>query len=76
MRRTSNIRPTRVAKQKGIIVNAVLAGEAREPNGYGATSRRTATAVHPIPQDGGQVVIIETPYDGDIIILQKQINAP
>ena len=28
----------------------------------------------PIPQDGGQVVIIETPYDDDIIILQKEIN--
>ena len=28
----------------------------------------------PIPQDGGQVVIIETPYDEDIIILQREIN--
>ena len=28
----------------------------------------------PIPQDGGQIVTIETPYDGDIIILQREIN--
>lgn len=28
----------------------------------------------PIPQDGGHVVLIETPYDDDIIILQKEIN--
>lgn len=28
----------------------------------------------PIPQDGGELVIIETPYDDDIIILQKDIN--
>jgi hypothetical protein len=28
----------------------------------------------PIPQDGGQLVIIETPYDEDIIILQREIN--
>ena len=28
----------------------------------------------PIPQDGGQVVVIETPFDRDIIELQGQIN--
>jgi hypothetical protein len=28
----------------------------------------------PIPQDGGHVVIIETPYDHDIIELQGRIN--
>ena len=28
----------------------------------------------PIPQDGGAVVIIETPYDGEIIELQNGVN--
>src|SRR3954469_8147011 len=64
-----------VAKQKDIIINAVLAGDARDtervwrdiaPNGYGRFI--------PIPQDSGQVVIIETPYDEDIIMLQREIN--
>ncbi len=27
-----------------------------------------------IPQDGGEIVVIETPFDDEIIILQKQIN--
>jgi hypothetical protein len=64
-----------VAKQKDIIVNAVLAGTARDTErvwreiAQGGNGRFI-----PIPQDGGQVVIIETPYDEDIIILQKQIN--
>ncbi|PPQ45107.1 vWA domain-containing protein [Rhodopseudomonas palustris] len=64
-----------VARQKDIIVNAVQAGDARD----------TARVWHeiadggrgryiPIPQDGGQIVVIQTPYDDDIIILQKQIN--
>lgn len=64
-----------VAKQKDIVVNAVLAGNAQDTErvwrdiaqiGNGRFIR--------IPQDGGKVVIIETPYDGDIIILQKRIN--
>jgi uncharacterized protein YegL len=64
-----------VAKQKDIIVNAVLAGTARDTErvwreiAQGGNGRFI-----PIPQDGGQVVIIATPYDEDIIILQKQIN--
>lgn len=64
------------AKQKDIIVNAVLAGSAQDTarvwrdiaqNGNGRFIQ--------IPQDGGQVVMIETPYDDDIIILQKEINS-
>src|ERR1700738_1552091 len=64
-----------VAKQKDIIVNAVLAGNARDTErvwrdiAQGGNGRFI-----PIPQDGGQVVVIETPYDADIIILQNEIN--
>jgi hypothetical protein len=29
----------------------------------------------PIPQDGGAVVVIDTPYDSDIIALQTRVNA-
>ena len=28
----------------------------------------------PIPQDGGHLVVIETPFDQDIIVLQRDIN--
>jgi hypothetical protein len=64
-----------VAKQKGIIVNAVLAGDARDTERVWRDIAQNGNGRFiPIPQDGGQVVIIETPYDADIIILQKQIN--
>jgi hypothetical protein len=64
-----------VAKQKGIIVNAVLAGEARDTERVWRDIAQNGNGRFiPIPQDGGKVVIIETPYDDDIIILQKQIN--
>jgi hypothetical protein len=64
-----------VAKQKDIIVNTVQAGNARDTErvwrdiAQGGNGRFI-----PIPQDGGQVVVIETPYDADIIILQNEIN--
>jgi hypothetical protein len=64
-----------VAKQKDIIVNAVLAGNARDTERVWRDIAQNGNGRFiPIPQDGGQVVIIETPYDEDIIILQKQIN--
>src|SRR5258708_6178844 len=64
-----------VAKQKDIIVNAVLAGDARDTERvWREIAQSGGGRFIPIPQDGGQVVIIETPYDEDIIILQKQIN--
>jgi hypothetical protein len=64
-----------VAKQKGIIVNAVLAGDARDTERVWRDIAQNGNGRFiPIPQDGGQVVIIQTPYDDDIIILQKQIN--
>ena len=65
----------KVAKQKDIIVNAVLAGGARDTErvwreiAQGGNGRFI-----PIPQDGGEIVVIESPFDDEIIILQKQIN--
>ncbi|MDI1264480.1 MAG: VWA domain-containing protein [bacterium] len=64
-----------VAKQKDIIVNAVLAGHAADTERVWRDIAQNGNGRFiPIPQDGGQVVIIETPYDEDIIILQREIN--
>jgi len=64
-----------VARQKDIIVNAVLAGDARDTERVWRDIAQIGQGRFiPIPQDGGQVVIIETPYDQDIIILQQQLN--
>jgi hypothetical protein len=64
-----------VAKQKDIIVNAVLAGQAVDTERVWRDIAQNGNGRFiPIPQDGGQVVIIETPYDEDIIILQREIN--
>src|SRR6266446_1163245 len=64
-----------VARQKDIIVNAVLAGDARDTERVWRDIARNGNGRFiPIPQDGGQVVIIETPYDEEIIILQREIN--
>jgi hypothetical protein len=64
-----------LARQKDIIVNAVLAGDARDTERVWRDIAQNGNGRFiPIPQDGGQVVIIETPYDEDIIILQREIN--
>jgi uncharacterized protein YegL len=64
-----------VAKQKDIIVNAVLAGSAQDTARIWRDIAQLGNGRFiPIPQDGGQIVIIETPYDNDIIILQKEIK--
>jgi len=64
-----------VAKQQGIVVNAVLAGGARDTERVWKDIAQLGDGRFiPIPQDGGELVVIETPYDDDIIILQKQIN--
>src|SRR6476660_4339921 len=63
------------AKQKDIVVNAVLAGDARDTERVWSDIAQNGNGRFiPIPQDGGQVVIIETPYDEEIIILQREIN--
>jgi hypothetical protein len=64
-----------VAKQKDIIVNAVLAGDAADTERVWRDIAQNGNGRFiPIPQDGGQIVVIETPYDQDIIILQREIN--
>ncbi|MCP9628103.1 VWA domain-containing protein [Rhodopseudomonas palustris] len=64
-----------VARQKDIIVNAVQAGSAQDTERVWHEIAEGGRGRYiPIPQDGGQVVIIQTPYDDDIIILQKEIN--
>jgi len=64
-----------VARQKDIVVNAVLAGTARDTERvWREIAQRGGGDFIPIPQDGGELVVIETPYDDDIIILQKNIN--
>lgn len=65
----------KVAQQKNIIVNAVLTGGARDTERvWRDVAQRGDGRFMAIPQDGGQVVIIETPYDEEIIILQNEIN--
>jgi hypothetical protein len=64
-----------VARQKDIIVNAVQAGDARDTaQVWREIADRGNGRYIPIPQDGGQVVVIETPFDDEIIILQNEIN--
>jgi hypothetical protein len=64
-----------MARERNIVVNAVQAGRARDTE---RVWRDIAQMGHgeyiPIPQDGGAVVIIETPYDEEIIELQKGVN--
>jgi hypothetical protein len=65
----------KVARQKDIIVNAVLAGNAPDTARVWRDIAQNGNGRFiPIPQDGGEVVLIETPYDADIIILQREIN--
>jgi len=65
----------KVAQQKDILVNAVLAGQARDTERvWREVAQRGGGRFIPIPQDGGEVVIIETPYDEEIIILQERIG--
>jgi len=64
-----------VAKQKDIVVNAVLAGNAGDTERVWRDIAQNGNGRFiPIPQDGGQIVVIETPFDQDIIILQREIN--
>ncbi len=65
----------RMARDRGIIVNAVQAGGARDTERvWRDIAQRGDGRYIPIPQDGGQVLIIETPWDTEIIELQGRIN--
>ncbi len=64
-----------LAKQKDILINAVQAGGARDTERvWREIAQRGNGRYIPIPQDGGQIVVIETPYDIEIIELQGRIN--
>ena len=64
-----------VAKQRDILVNTVQAGAARDTERVWQDIAQLGNGRYiPIPQDGGEVVVIETPFDDDIIILQRDIN--
>ena len=65
----------RLAHQRDITVNAVQAGGARDTERVWREIAQMGNGRYiPIPQDGGHLVIIETPYDRDIIELQGNIN--
>jgi len=65
----------RQARAAGIIVHAVQAGSSRQTrNIWSDIAQRGGGDYITIPQDGGQISTIETPFDDDIIILQRQLD--
>ena len=63
------------AKARGIIVNAVQAGNARDTERFWREIAQLADGKYiPIPQDGGVARVIVTPYDREIIELQIRLN--
>lgn len=63
------------ANKKNILINAVQAGADGETRKiWQDIARRGQGKYIQIPQDGGRIVIIETPFDGDIIILQQRLD--
>jgi von Willebrand factor type A domain len=65
----------KAAAQKHIVVNAVQAGDMRETT---SVWKEIAQFGHgryiSIPQDGGEVVIIVTPFDDDILHMQEELD--
>jgi von Willebrand factor type A domain len=65
----------RLARARDITVNTVQAGSARDTERVWRTIAQMGSGEYmAIPQDGGKIVIIETPYDSEIIELQGRIN--
>jgi hypothetical protein len=65
----------RLARARDITVNTVQAGSARDTERYWREIAQMGRGEYMmIPQDGGQIVVIESPYDRDIIELQGRIN--
>lgn len=63
------------ARSAGIVVHAVQAGSSRKTrNIWKDIAKRGGGSYIPIPQDGGKITVITTPYDNDIIILQRRID--
>ena len=64
------------ARRKGIIINTIQAGDDPETREYWQDMARLGGGqYHPIPQDGGQLVQVQTPYDDQIIQIQARIDA-
>jgi hypothetical protein len=64
-----------MARRRGIMVNAVQAGDARDTARIWREIAQLGDGEYiPIPQDGGHLVVIETPFDREIIELQKGVN--
>ena len=65
----------KIARERDIVVNAVQAGGARDTERVWREIAQMGRGRYiPIPQDGGHVLIIETPYDIEILELQGRIN--
>ena len=65
----------REAVSKGIIVNTVQAGNmASTTKIWKEMAKLGGGEYHAIPQDGGRVIIIETPFDERIRIIQIDLN--
>lgn len=65
----------KTARERGILFNAVQAGGARDTERvWRSIAQLGGGRYMPIPQDGGKVVVIETPYDREILNLQIEIN--
>jgi hypothetical protein len=66
----------REAARKGIIVNTVQCGAARSTTRFWKEMAELGNGRYmAIPQDGGRIIVIETPYDADILVIQKKLNA-
>jgi hypothetical protein len=65
----------RMARERDILVNAVQAGGARDTERVWREIAQMGRGRYiPIPQDGGHVVIYESPFDDEILQLQGLIN--
>jgi hypothetical protein len=65
----------RMARERDIIVNAVQAGDARDTERvWREIAQMGGGRFIPIPQSGGELVVIETPYDELIIQLQREMH--
>jgi uncharacterized protein YegL len=63
------------ARSRGIIVNAVQAGNAEDTTRVWRSIAQLGSGEFiPIPQDGGPVVVIVSPYDDEIYQLQLEID--
>lgn len=64
-----------MARERGIVVNAVQAGRARDTERVWTEIAQMGLGKYiPIPQDGGHLVVIETPWDVEILELQNGLN--